>query len=266
MLRRLAVLFSLAIFFAGCASTPPPGEFTFVQIADTQIGMGGYEHDIEMLERAVEQINVLDPDFVIICGDLVEQPRDDKTYDDLLSVCSGFNMPVHYLTGNHDTGNTVSPENLDYYRNKIGPDYYRFDNKGYTFLAINTQYWNGGPPEEIAAHDEWLGNELRSAKSDNRPVIVAGHYPLYTVNPLEGEHYFNVPPEPRTEWLHAFYHYGVEAYLSGHAHKSIENEYMAMQLITAATTSLNFDDSPEGYMVWHIGPNRPHKHEYVPVN
>jgi len=31
--------------------------FRFVQMCDTQLGMGGYEHDVKMFEQAVKQIN-----------------------------------------------------------------------------------------------------------------------------------------------------------------------------------------------------------------
>ncbi len=35
--------------------------------------------------------------------------------------------------------------------------------------------------------------------------------------------------------------------------------------VAGATTSKNFDGAPMGFRVWDIGPERPMKHEYVPV-
>nr|MDA3835903.1 hypothetical protein [Spirochaetales bacterium] len=47
--------------------------FSFVQLCDTQLGFNtdNYENDVDVFKRAVSQINILNPDFVVICGDLV---------------------------------------------------------------------------------------------------------------------------------------------------------------------------------------------------
>ena len=69
---RLA-LFGAALFEPGsCSAKPLPQQesFTFVQLCDPQLGMGGYEHDVETFTKVVERINELKPDFVAICGDL----------------------------------------------------------------------------------------------------------------------------------------------------------------------------------------------------
>lgn len=39
--------------------------FTFAQICDTQLGMGGYAHDVKTFKAAVSKINTLKPDFVV---------------------------------------------------------------------------------------------------------------------------------------------------------------------------------------------------------
>ena len=38
------------------AKEDPSKEFTFIQMCDTQLGMGGYEHDVQTFELAVKQI------------------------------------------------------------------------------------------------------------------------------------------------------------------------------------------------------------------
>ena len=54
-----------AIILSSCASKPSTQsrDFSFVQLCDTQLGMGGYEHDVEIFCQAVERINDLNPDF-----------------------------------------------------------------------------------------------------------------------------------------------------------------------------------------------------------
>jgi hypothetical protein len=49
------------------------GTFKFAQMCDTQLGMGGYDHDVRTFELAVERLHAMRPDFVVICGDLVNK-------------------------------------------------------------------------------------------------------------------------------------------------------------------------------------------------
>jgi hypothetical protein len=54
------IVFSLLVL---CMSFTEREEtsFTFVQLCDTQLGMGGYEHDVKAFRQAVQQINALTP-------------------------------------------------------------------------------------------------------------------------------------------------------------------------------------------------------------
>ncbi|MDP4678851.1 MAG: hypothetical protein NWS46_00615, partial [Cyclobacteriaceae bacterium] len=60
-------------------------------MCDTQLGMGGYEHDKATFKQAVRQINNLDPDFVVICGDLVHWAN-DSSFNDFNNIKAGFNI------------------------------------------------------------------------------------------------------------------------------------------------------------------------------
>jgi hypothetical protein len=55
------------------------------------------------------------------------------------------------------------------------------------------------------------------------------------------------------------------AYLSGHSHRNEIHDDAPIQCVASATTSKNFDHAPMGFTLWRIGPERPLKHEYVPV-
>lgn len=71
--------------------------------------------------------------------------------------------------------------------------------------------------------------------------------------------------EKRRELLQMYDKYGVVAYLSGHAHRTIIKEYMDIQLVTGATTSINFEDDHMGFRLWQIGSTRPYSHELIGV-
>ena len=116
-MKRL--LFSTLLLFGGLCSVlsaeqpvPSAGEkFSFVQMCDTQLGMGGYEHDVKTFTLAVDQINKMKPDFVVICGDLVNK-ADEKSWADFNRIKAGFVIPCHCAAGNHDVENVPTAKSL----------------------------------------------------------------------------------------------------------------------------------------------------------
>ena len=76
--RLLVIIF----FFAGISIAENSNSFSFAQICDTQLGFGkSYSHDVEAFKQSVEKINKLNPDFVVICGDLVNSSGDQSFSD-----------------------------------------------------------------------------------------------------------------------------------------------------------------------------------------
>ncbi len=238
--------------------------FTFVQICDTQLGMGGYEHDVKSFGQAVKQINALRPDFVVVCGDLVHTPN-DKSFADFNKIKLGFAIPCYCAAGNHDVGNPPTLSNLKRYRDVIGRDYYSFEHKGYTFVIVNTQLWKTPLEQEAEKHDSWFRETLKAAHGKGSPVFVIGHYPLFVKNPDEKSNYYNLPPEKRKELLNLYKQYGVVAMLAGHTHKTIINDYQGIHLVNGETTSKNFDKRPLGFRLWHVVSSKSIKHEFIPL-
>jgi serine/threonine-protein phosphatase CPPED1 len=266
----------IAVFhLSSCKSVsihPSPKQpFKFVQLCDTQLGKGGYEHDIKTFKQAVIQINELKPDFVVICGDLVARPLDYQIKD-FNSIRAGFKIPCHCVPGNHDVFHPVlarkkgvTPEqSLANYRKNIGKDYYAFEHKGYTFICVNDQLWIKNIKDESKKHDLWVKNELQKANEKQSPVFIIGHYPLYTEKPDEKNHYYNFPIEKRNELLELYTKHGVVAVVTGHTHRIVINDYKGIQLVSGETTSTT-SGSPLGFRLWHIENERPFKHVSVPL-
>ena len=242
--------------------TNSPNEFTFIQMCDTQLGMGGYDHDVKTFELAVAQINKMAPDFVLICGDLVGKAN-DKSFADFNRIKSGFKIPCHCAAGNHDVANEPTPESLENYRKKIGKDYFVVEHKGYSFVVANTQLWKAPLKGESEKHDAWFKAALKNAKAKDSPVVVVSHYPLFTKSPDEKENYYNIEPAKRKELLDLFESHGVVAMLAGHTHKFIENDYKGIQMVNGETTSKNFDKRPLGFRKWTAKEKGKLSHEYV---
>ena len=252
------------MMLASCRSLRGPREFTFVQLCDPQLGMGGYEHDLDSFGRAVDRINRLSPDFVLICGDLVHH-RSDQSFADFTRIKDRLTVPVYCAPGNHDVGQEPTPESLERYRSVIGPDYYSFEYQGYTFAVVNTQLWKVSVPGESERHDAWLVDILEQAAGKNSPVFVVGHYPLFLSTPDEADEYMNLPVAKRNELLQLFERTGVVAVLGGHAHRLMVNEYNGIQMVNGETTSKNFDKRPMGFRLWNVSEAGEAAHSFVPL-
>ncbi|MBN2480634.1 MAG: metallophosphoesterase [Bacteroidales bacterium] len=248
---RTALACFLTTFFLIVITVNAQQSFSFVQLCDPQLGMGGYEHDSLALCQAVQQINDISPDFVVICGDLVHEAN-DTSYGDFKFILSGLHAPYYAAPGNHDVENSPTNESLAYYRNTIGPDYYTMDYLNHTFVFVNSTLWMAPLEGEAEKQDEWLHEVMAKLKEEQRNVFVIGHHPLFLKTPEEQDVSSVIPPEKRAELLSLFSEAGVKAYLTGHTHMTVLNNFNGMMLVCGETTSLNFDDRPLGFRLWQV--------------
>jgi 3',5'-cyclic AMP phosphodiesterase CpdA len=221
--------------------------FSFVQLCDPQLCRYGCEHDAAMFRLAVEYINALQPDFVLICGDLTDMKKGKDSLDDFLEIKNQLQMPCYCLAGNNDIGNVPNQALLDQFRLRVGPDRFSFDHKGYRFIGVNTALWESGAlPDETAAQNAWLLQELQDARQEGKPVIVAGHHFV-------------------TDRADLFQEYGVVAYLAGHLHANVVAVIDGVQFVATASTCGNGDGSPPGFRLWDAGalPRMFLTHEYL---
>ena len=244
-----------------CVNTPTPEPFTFIQVCDTQLGFGGYDEDVAAFEQAVRQINALAPDFVVICGDLVNQP-DERSLNDFIRIKGGLKMPCHLVAGNHDVGNEPTPETLSAYRKRFGRDQYSFEHRGSTFVVANTCLWKFPVDGETQRQDAWLRKTLGAA---NGSVFIMGHHPLFIEQPDEAEAYYNLEPGVRAELINLYANNGVVAVLGGHTHTLLTNEHRGMAMVNGETTSRNFDKRPRGFRLWSVGADGTARHTFVPL-
>ena len=258
---RISIL-SLLVFLISCTEREPE-QFSFVQLCDTQLGFGGYEHDIKSFKVAVKQINTLRPDFVVICGDLVNS-RKDSVFSKFKEIMSGFKMPCYIAPGNHDIGVNPNIKSLNNYRKIIGKDYYKFQNKGYSFIVTNTQLWKANVESESEIHDNWFKRIIKDESVNVNPVFVIGHYPLFIKTLEEKETNQNLPLTKRKEILNLFTQNNVKAYLTGHTHRTIINNYKNIQLVSGSATSRNAGKESLGFRVWNVSLDTI-THSFIPL-
>jgi len=263
--RGIPALVWLAVLLAGPASVlAQPQSFDLVQMCDPQIGFVDYAAELARFRQAVQQINELRPDCVLICGDLVNTPS-RKSFADFKAVKAAFKVPCYCVPGNHDVGEVPTPESLRFYRESIGEDYYCFEHKGCAIIVVNTQLWKTYVPEESEKHDAWFRENLAAAAKKGRRILIAGHIPLFSRTPEEPDGHDNLPLARRLELLSLFERYGVQLMLAGHTHRTVILQYKETQMVASETTSLNVDLRPFGFRLWHIDAAGPFRHDFVMI-
>jgi hypothetical protein len=155
-----------------------PGEFRFVIVSDRTGG-----HRARVFSQAVEQINLLQPEFVLSVGDLIEGYTEDGTkiaaeWKEFQSYVSKLQMPFFYVPGNHDLANAAM-EKL--WKEKFGRRYYHFVYRNVLFLILNSDDPNvkQGPGKIGEEQLDYVKKTLEQNR-DVRWTVVAVHRPLWS--------------------------------------------------------------------------------------
>ena len=163
------------------------------------------------------------PDLLLIAGDVVYNRGEDERYDarffapygDLLS-----RRPVFPAAGNHDYGNTSSPDkgrrryDEGYGRVFHRPPYYSFDAGDAHFAVLDTN-WEGGTEaaqsvSQGSPQRAWLEADLAASRARWKFVLM--HAPLYSTGPHGGSYALRGSLEP------LFRRHRVAAVFQGHDH------------------------------------------------
>ncbi|MDE0637195.1 MAG: metallophosphoesterase [Candidatus Poribacteria bacterium] len=156
-------------------------KFTFAIIGDKT---GGGLDKWPVFDRAIDEINILKPDFAIMVGDLIQGDTTDPEqlaaeWKEFWEHQSDLIVPFLPLPGNHDITNRVM---YDYWEKHLGRTYSAFTYKNCLFLLLNTEEWH----TNIGEWTNWFGEEqIEYVKSqltqhaDVRHTFVLLHRPLW---------------------------------------------------------------------------------------
>lgn len=127
-------------------SQKPGNDFTFAVISDLNSG-----ERPGVFEVAVEQLNMLRPDFILSIGDLIEGGSEDtlhlkKEFDFFDQRVSKAYAPFFHVGGNHDLTSSVMQT---YWQKRYGRTYYYFVYHNVLFLQINTEDYSQKRMSEI---------------------------------------------------------------------------------------------------------------------
>ncbi|OWK46741.1 metallophosphoesterase [Fimbriiglobus ruber] len=155
-----------------------PEQFQFAVVTDRTGG-----HRAKVFSRAVQQINLLQPEFVMSVGDLIEgytskEERIKDEWKEFEGYIKKFEMPFFYVPGNHDLS---SKELVTDWGGRYGRKYYHFIFKNVLFLAVNSEDPTTKISEEQAAYFKKVLDENPAV----RWTMVFLHKPLWADKDIE---------------------------------------------------------------------------------
>ncbi|HUR54530.1 MAG TPA: metallophosphoesterase [Gemmataceae bacterium] len=156
-----------------------PHQFQFAVVSDRTGG-----HREKVFSRAVQQINLLQPNFVMSVGDLIEgySLKEDvikNEWDEFDSFTRKFEMPFFYTPGNHDLTNKTMTKSWE---ERYGRKYYHFVYKNTLFLSLCSEN-----PPDMGTIDAPQIEYVKKTLEENKGVrwtFVFLHKPIWTARDL----------------------------------------------------------------------------------
>ncbi len=200
--------------------------FRIAQISDTHLS-DAKPYFVEPFVRIGEALRGSKPDLVLNSGDIT---LDGATRQSELGAAralhDGLGLPVRYLPGNHDLGDsqdcpghpeTINAARRDRYVEQFGPDWWSFDVPGWRVLGINAQLLGSDLPE--TSEQEGAIADALSGVGDRHLALVL-HKPLFDRSADETELTTRfVNPAPRHALLEQLDGVVPALVISGHIHQ-----------------------------------------------
>jgi serine/threonine-protein phosphatase CPPED1 len=222
-LMRLVAFFAFALASMSAQNTP----WFFAILSDPQMGMYAHDRDFAQetanLEFAVANLNRLHPQFIVVCGDLVNRTGDAAEIAEYKRILQKLDpsVPVYNVAGNHDLGNVPTPKSIRAYRAAFGKDFYSFKAGPVFGIVLDSSLISAPQKTSDAARQQrqWLADTLKNAPA-GRQIIVFQHIPYFIHDPAEKDQYFNIPAPQRRDYLDLLKKHGVRSVFAGHYHRN----------------------------------------------
>lgn len=230
----------------------------------------GWEWDARQYQRAVQVVNHLAPDLVIVGGDMIDDPNRDDQMEAFLAITGRIDpaIPIRYAPGNHDIADDTvvpTPERIHRYRQAFGPDFYVFSQGPGTFLVLNTVVIDH--PELVPGvwedQEAFLADTL-DAIPPGTTVVAIGHHPLFLETPDEPDTYWNLPLQRRRPLYHRLRAGGVRLALAGHWHRNHVAVHDGFEMVTSGPVGYPLGDDPSGLRIVEVYRDRV-SHRYIPL-
>ena len=150
-----------------------PDNFQFAIVTDRT---GGARPGV--FEDGVRKTNLLQPEFVMSVGDLIQGGTEDraqieKEWAEFNGFLAEFEMPFFYVAGNHDISNPVMAE---VWKEKFGRPYYHFKYKDVLFLCMCSE---DGARANVSDEQAAYFKKVLEENGDVRWTLAFIHQPLW---------------------------------------------------------------------------------------
>lgn len=257
-LKQLMKYITVSVFIfllANSVSAQTKSEnFFFVQLSDPQFGMFdknvGFEKETALFEKAVSEINRLQPDLVIITGDFVHNENSEKQINEFKRLLAKIDskIPVYLTPGNHDVGKIPDTQSLKMYKQNYGKDRFSFTHKKVQFVGFNTSLIKGKLEKQEQKQFRWLQKQLKKGNKARQTLLFC-HYPFFNKNIDEANAYATIDVEYRKKYLDLFAENSVTAVFTGHHHNNLLNSYKQVELITTSAAGKPLGKAPSGMRI-----------------
>jgi len=245
--------------------------FTFVQLSDPQLGFlngnSDYEADSLLLARAVKKTNNLQPDFVIVTGDMTNASGSAKQIKCYKTVMSAMDkrIPVYMVPGNHDIGGGSTDEKVAAYIKNYGYDHYSFEYEACKFIGINSCVIKDSNMVKEAEQFEWIKSELDASK-DARLTFVITHHSFFLNSYLETVSYSNQCMGAREKYWGVFTKGGVDCVIAGHLHDNKYAKYQGIEMVTVGPVGKPLNKGYSGVAVWSVTAEGTYSYKYYSID
>jgi len=249
-----------------------PEPFFFIVVADPQLFFK--QQDDQNWLTTISHINCLKPDFVVVCGDLIQasnkpsnwkNPKEIKQYNYLADTyLKGAQklkreIPLYNVAGNHDVSASPTKETIEWYHQRFGPVWYSFTHKKSLFVVLESNLIKDpqNAPDLAKKQLIWLQETLNSTKKNTfTHKFVFMHHPLCLKSPTEANDYFNMPKKVRSELFSIFHKFNIKAVFSGHYHRNAIVWDGDLELIVTSSCGAALGDDPLGFRIVKVYPDR----------
>ena len=225
----------------------------------------GFADETRLYGKAIAEANRLRPDFVVTCGETVNDADAEEQRAELFRITGMLDaaIPMHWVAGNHDISGELTPESLATYRQRFGDDDYLFDHGGSRFVVLdsNIAYDPTHVPGEWERQVDFLRDALVEARRRDSDHVVFTHHPLFLSQHDEPDGIFAIPQVRRRVLRNLLTSHGATATFSGHYHRNSYGSYQWFQIVTSGAVGYPMADSRSGYRIVQVHPDRL-EHEY----
>jgi predicted phosphodiesterase len=233
MMRSLTLVMLVSLIFAGTDDV-----FKFVVVGD-RTG----DHVPGVFSEIIDEVKLLDPDFVMCVGDLIEGYTDDTLrihaeWDSIMDIIGTLSCPFYFVAGNHEIQNETDRA---IYEKRTGfKRYYSFNYK-----------------EMDKEQIEWLKKDLETNKNKHN-IFVFYHLPTYLYALRDNT------PDALAE---IFEQYGADMVFTGHHHEYSYLNHNDIEYINVGSSggSMSTNDFARGNFYHYLMVTAGEKENHIAV-